>query len=75
MKREIISNPESDSTSRGSRVIRLLGKVATELSDTGEATDKLSKWVGTAAKLMTTTAEFITIGEEVYKAFSSKNPK
>lgn len=68
MKREIISNPESDSTSRGSRVIKLLGKAATRLIATGEL-------LGKASDFTKTTGKAIMLGVDLYEAFSGKNPK
>ena len=59
MNREIMSNPESDSAKRGSRVIKRLGEFATGLNAASKATYKLSKWAGA-------TAEIIIIGKEVY---------
>ena len=67
MNREIMSNPESDSAKRGSRVAKL-GEFATRLSATSETIGDISDLVRTAAK-------FIITGIRIYEAFSGKNPK
>ena len=68
MNPEITSNPESDNTSRGSRVIKLLGKAATRLIATGELLGKASDFTETIGK-------DIMLGVDLYEAFSGKNPK